>query len=104
MPATLKHFGLAMPQEAMAQPGLQIMFPPDGAKLSRVANSAGALRPIVMRLEGGQGPYHVLVNGTPNDEQFSGKAITINTSASGFSNMTVIDAKGLVASVNVFLQ
>ena len=104
MPATLKHFGIILPQEATAQHQLQIMFPPDGAKLYRVADSAGALRPIVLRIEGGQGPYHVLVNGAPNNETFSGTAFSVDTLATGFSNMTVIDAKGLVAAVNVFLQ
>ncbi len=104
MPSPLKHFGVVKPQAALAQRALQIMFPPDGAKLSRVSDNAGSLRPIVMRLEGGQAPYHVLVNGAPSQGQFGSTAIDLDVKATGFSNFTVVDANGLVAAVNVYLQ
>jgi penicillin-binding protein 1C len=104
MPNTLKHFGAIKQSAEQTQRSLQIMFPPEGAKLARAVDSAGAFRPMVMRVEGGQAPYRVLLNGAPAEGQFRSSALDIDTNAAGFSSVTVIDANGQVATVNVFLN
>jgi penicillin-binding protein 1C len=104
MPATLKHFGQMISQPSAAARPLQIMFPPEGAKLSRVVDSAGTTRPMVMKLEGGAAPFRVLINGAATDDQFRNRLLDIDMTARGFSNVTVIDANGLVATVDLYLQ
>ncbi len=104
MPATLKHFGSTTPPEAATQHPLQIMFPPEGATLVRVVENVGIYRPVVMKLEGGAAPYRVLINGAPTEGQFRTKDIDINAQSAGYSNVTVIDANGQVASVGLNLQ
>jgi penicillin-binding protein 1C len=104
LPNTLKHFGAIKQSAEQSHRSLQIMFPPEGAKLTRAVDPAGTFRPMVMRVEGGQAPYRVLLNGAPAEGQFRSSALDIDTNAAGFSSVTVIDARGQVATVNVFLN
>jgi penicillin-binding protein 1C len=104
MPATLKHFGTDSTPQTSATHPLQIMFPPEGAKLARIFDDGGAVRPLVIKLEGGAAPYSVLINGAPTEGTFRSKLINVETQVAGFSNLTVIDANGLVDHVNLFLE
>ncbi len=103
LPATLKHFG-PLGAQAVAQHPMQIMFPPDGAKLARMKDGQGSYLPVVMKLEGGAAPYRLLVNGAPNEGQFRTKQIAIEARAAGYSSLTVIDTNGQVATVNLFME
>jgi penicillin-binding protein 1C len=104
IPATLKHFGIVAAQFNSTSHPLQIMFPPEGAKLSRIMDDHGDARPVVVKVEGGAAPYRVLINGAPVAGQFRTKNIDVAMQVAGYANLTLIDANGLVDHVNMFLQ
>jgi penicillin-binding protein 1C len=104
LPATLKHFGVVTTEAQASIHAPQIMFPPDGAKLGRELAEDGTFRPVVMKLEGGTAPYMVLVNGKPMQKHFRTRNIAVEPGAAGYSNLTVVDATGLVTAVNVFVE
>jgi penicillin-binding protein 1C len=104
LPATLKYFGEVSHEAQLIKRGPQIMFPPDGAKLGRELAEDGSLRPVVLKLEGGIAPYVVLVNGKPMPKHFRTRNIDVESGVTGYANFTVVDASGLVAAVNVFVE
>lgn len=104
LPSTLKRFGaVALNMEKTAR-APQIMFPPDGAKLDRETAENGEFRPVIMKVEGGTAPYSVLVNGKPMKKHFRTRIIDLEPGLIGYANLTIVDAMGLAASVNVFMQ
>jgi penicillin-binding protein 1C len=64
----------------------------------------GSSRPLVLKLEGGTAPYTVLVNGKPMAKTFRSRNINVEQDAIGFANLTVVDAAGQVAAVNIFVE
>jgi penicillin-binding protein 1C len=104
LPSTLRRFGVFTQNENASSRAPQIMFPPDGAKLDREMVENGVLRPVVMKLEGGTAPYMVLVNGKPLEKHFRTRAIDVDPGTSGYANLTVVDARGQAATVNVFVE
>ncbi len=104
LPGTLKYFGAMVTDKNIHLRAPEIMFPPDGAKLGRAIAENGSLRPLVMKLEGGSAPYVVLVNGQPMEKHFRTRTIDVEPGVSGYANLTVIDARGLAATVNVFVE
>jgi penicillin-binding protein 1C len=104
LPATLKHFGEVLGDVQAKIHAPQIMFPPDGAKLGRELAEDGTFRPVVLKLEGGTAPYMVLVNGKPMQKHFRTRNIDVEPGVAGYSNLTVVDAAGLVTAVNVFVE
>ncbi len=104
LPPTLRHFGPEVAVRDLNSRMPQIMFPPDGAKLDRAFAANGDARPIVMKMSGGTAPYMVLVNGKPVDKHFRTGLLDVDPGASGYAKLTVVDATGQTASVNVFID
>jgi penicillin-binding protein 1C len=104
LPSTLRRFGAVTPEKMAGLHAPHIMFPPEGAKLEREITENGAPRPVVLKLEGGNAPYMVLVNGKPMEKHFRTQAINIDPRTSGYANLTVVDAKGQSTSVNIFIE
>jgi penicillin-binding protein 1C len=91
-------------------PGLQlvqggapprIMFPPDGARLD-VGSGAGS--PVALKVTGGVAPLTVLVNGVPAASAGAKRSVFWEPDGPGFTRLTVMDARGVVDSVVVFVQ
>ena len=104
LPVTLRRFGAPVAAAALALTGPEILFPPEGARLSRDIAEDGSARPVVIKFNGGYAPYRVVVDGKAGDRKFHTRNIEVQLATSGYAQFTVIDAKGQAASVNVFLE
>ena len=104
LPKTLRHFGPVTAAKAQPARAPHIMFPPEGAKLARAEADDGSLRPVMLKFEGGFAPYRVLVNGAPMAKQFRTRTIGVEPGGAGYASLTVIDARGQAATVNVFVE
>lgn len=77
--------------------GLQIMFPPDGARLERATET------LPLKIAGGRGPVTLLVNGRPLPAA-SGRTLFWAPEGPGFVRLTVMDAGGSADTVMVRIQ
>jgi penicillin-binding protein 1C len=81
----------------------EIIYPPKGAKVELASAANGVLSPLVLKLQGGKAPFRWIANGKPLDAQSRRRSLAWQPDGAGFSSLTVIDASGKAASVNVFL-
>jgi penicillin-binding protein 1C len=104
LPVTLRRF--ASEQEIsdadVAEPAPRIVFPPDGARVE-LASGDGAM-PLVLKLQGGRAPFRWLANGEPVEAPSRRRTSRWLPDGTGFSKLTVIDAAGRTASVEVFVE
>ena len=83
---------------------MQIVYPPEGARVVLGKTATGAPLPLVMKLQDGRPPFRWLANGKLFAPGSRKRVATWTPDGGGFSTLTVIDARGRAASVNVFLQ
>ncbi len=113
LPVSLRRFASA--QNALVSAGLQdsdpqIVYPPHGARIELGFDRNGAPSnstspvPLVLKLQGGRPPFHWLANGRPLPEISRRRTRSWVPDGPGFSNLTVIDANGNAASIEVFLN
>lgn len=81
-----------------ALPGLDLRFPPDGARL---ALGDGA---VPVKLRGGTPPFSVLANGALVATGLRRPEFTVQLSEAGFSTLSVIDATGASGAVSIELR
>ena len=86
------------------EPAPQIIYPPHGARVILGTTATGEALPLVMKLQDGRPPFRWLANGKPFAPGSRKRITTWLPDGSGFSTLTVIDAGGRAASVDVFLQ
>jgi penicillin-binding protein 1C len=107
LPFALRKFG------PRGEPGLvgsasqsapTIVYPPEGARVMLRERSSGGLSPLVIKLQGGAGPYRLIANGTPVQRPSRRKTINWTPDGAGASTLTVMDGHGRAASVNVFID
>jgi len=104
LPPPLRHFQPGRLAGATAQPPLRIMFPPDGARLDFAA-SGGKPDPVLLKVTGAVAPVTVLVNGVPvqrGDRSGGSSALFFTPDGPGSSRVTVMDASGAAASIEVW--
>lgn len=77
---------------------LKLSFPPDGAKLILTGD------PVVIKLQGGQGPFAVLANGKPVALNTYASAIELSDLGRGYSTLVVVDQLGNSDRVTVQLE
>ncbi|MEO0939472.1 MAG: penicillin-binding protein 1C [Pseudomonadota bacterium] len=93
LPENLRHFGGPM----RVADGPAIAFPPAGATLA-------AADDLVIKLRGGTLPLTVLLNGAPAAVNLRSRTAILPWPGAGFSRVSVIDAKGRSAAVEIRLQ
>nr|WP_245404649.1 penicillin-binding protein 1C [Ancylobacter gelatini] len=98
LPPPLRRFGAGAGQ-GMEQAGPRIVFPPDGADLERIADE-----PLALKVDGGVGPFTVLVDGLPSSTGFGGTQLSWQPRGAGFTRLTVMDAAGYSDSVNLRIR
>lgn len=105
LPVTLQRFeGPRFDRpRGVAEPAPQIVFPPQGARVE-LAGASGAQDPLVLKLEGGRAPFRWLANGRPLAEPSRRRVGYWVPDGNGYSTLTVIDAAGRTASVDVFVE
>lgn len=107
LPVTQQRF--VSPREALdgtdvAEPAPHIVFPPAGARVDLAATGDGELTPLVLKLQGGRAPFRWLANGKPLEGLSRRRTSRWQPAGVGFSTLTVIDAVGRTASVQVFVE
>ncbi len=107
LPEGLKRFvpkslGLVPVGGAVASP--EIVFPPQGARVELAGMPGSPLSPLVLKLQGGKAPFRWLANGRPLEAPSRRRVASWQPDGPGFSKLTVIDAAGKAASVDVFIE
>jgi penicillin-binding protein 1C len=82
----------------------QIVYPPEGAHVELSGNGNGSMMPLILKLQGGRAPFRWLANGKPLADLARNRVSQWMPDGVGYSTLTVIDAAGRAATVNVFLQ
>jgi penicillin-binding protein 1C len=105
LPVTLARFGTETVGAALGpvEPAPRIVFPPDGARVD-LGTSTSAATPLVLKLQGGRAPFRWLANGRPLEGQDRRRTATWVPDGAGTSTLTVIDAAGRAASVQVVVE
>jgi penicillin-binding protein 1C len=98
LPLPLQRFRSRDAVFAAATGGPVVSFPPDGA----VLRMAGAAVPL--KLRAGTLPLTILVDGAPVIVQLRRRNVALSLKQKGFSRISVIDAKGLSAQVEIRLD
>ena len=107
LPKSLQRFvprsmGLAPVQGSTPAP--EIIYPPQGARVDLGLDAQSKPLPLVLKLQGGKAPFRWLANGRPLDFLSRRRTSSWTPDGAGFSKLTVIDAAGKAASVDVFIQ
>ncbi|MCK7611860.1 penicillin-binding protein 1C [Roseibium sediminicola] len=105
VPAPLRFARL--PERRSATPAthrLHISYPPDGAELELGASAQSGTQPLVVKFKGGVGPFSFLVNGKPLGLKQADRQLVWQPDATGFADVTVLDAKGDSAGITVLLR
>lgn len=82
----------------------QIVYPPQGARVALGSGGAGPLMPLVIKLQGGAGPYRLIANGEALPKSTRRRVLNWVPDSPGASTLTVMDAEGRAASVSVFID
>jgi penicillin-binding protein 1C len=82
----------------------EIIYPPKGARVELDGAVDGLLSPLVLKVQGGKAPFRWVANGKPLDAQTRRRSMAWQPDGEGYSELTVIDASGKAATVNVFLE
>ncbi|MFG1480440.1 penicillin-binding protein 1C [Xanthobacter sp. V4C-4] len=98
LPPPQRHFGGAGEGRAM-----QVVYPPDGARVAREGEAAGG-GGFAVKVEGGLLPLTLLVDGRPVSRSEDRRLLFWNPEGAGFARITVIDASGRADSVTVRVE
>jgi len=82
----------------------RIVYPPQGARVALGSGGSGPLMPLVIKLQGGAGPYRLIANGHALPKPTRRRVLNWTPDSPGASTLTVMDAKGRAASVSVFIE
>jgi penicillin-binding protein 1C len=107
LPPPLRHLRHDVPKTIAAtlKPRLEITFPPDGARLDLgLAAHVADPGPVALKAHGGVPPFVWLVDGRPVADADGGREGLWQPEGPGFARLTVIDATGASASVQVRIE
>ncbi|PHR24844.1 MAG: penicillin-binding protein 1C [Hoeflea sp.] len=82
----------------------RIVYPPQGARVALGSGGSGPRMPLVIKLQGGAGPYRLIANGHALPKPTRRRVLNWTPDSPGASTLTVMDAKGRAASVSVFIE
>jgi len=106
LPVTLRHFvprGQSLKVSSTTPPPV-IVFPPAGARIDLGWRQGRPNSPLFLKLQGGQPPFRWLANGQPIADPNRRRQIAWLPDSIGYSTLTVLDAAGRPARVQVFLE
>jgi penicillin-binding protein 1C len=106
LPPPLRHLRKDHPRTstALAERPLEIVFPPDGARIDLAASRNEGRASLAIKVQGGTGPFTYLVDGVPVSGGNARRALEIEPQGAGFSEISVLDARGQSHAVRVRLQ
>ncbi len=98
LPQPLRHFRSRNAAFNAAEDAPVVTFPPNGAEVERL-NGA-----VLVKLRGGTAPFTLLADGVPVQVGMRGREALLPMPGAGYVTLSVIDAKGRAARVNVLLR
>ena len=108
LPPPLRHLRRDIPKtvSAATEAALAISFPPDGARIDLGLARFGpeVAGPLALKALGGVPPLVWMVNGVPVTAADSRRTAFWQPDGAGYSQVSVIDARGSTASVRVRLD
>ncbi len=106
LPPPLRHLRQDVPKVAgaIAQQGLRLAFPPDGARIDLASGAADGADGLALKVAGGTGPFTFLVDGLPVAGPVARRQTVWRPPGPGFLRLSVIDATGATDSVSVRVQ
>lgn len=106
LPPPLRHLRRDVPKTlaATTTPRLEISFPPDGARIDLGEATDAPSEPVALEAHGGVPPLVWMVDGRPVAEADGRRRSLWWPSGRGFSRLSVIDATGATATVQVRLE
>ncbi|WP_037072166.1 penicillin-binding protein 1C [Rhizobium sp. PDO1-076] len=107
LPVSLRRFstgtnGLVVTSTRERPP--QIVYPPEGAQIELGRDASGAFLPLIVKMQAGRAPFRWLANGKPMETSTRRRTGEWQPQGTGQSTLTVIDADGRAASVNIFIR
>ena len=104
LPQALRRFVSRAPGETRdaPEPAPVIVYPPSGARVDLAGG--GPVQPLIIKLQGGRAPFRWLANGAPLDGASRRRVRQWQPDGKGQQRLTVIDAAGRAASVDLFVQ
>ncbi len=107
LPAGLRRFNTArtdlVPVGQFNNPP-EIVYPPQGARIDFGGSAKPVLAPLVVKLQGGRAPFRWLANGKPLNKRSRRRTGSWVPDGRGYSTLTVVDADGRAASVQIFID
>ncbi len=107
LPEGLKRFvprSAGLPPVAGAPQAPQIVYPPQGAEIELADATGREFAPLALKLQGGKAPFRLIANGEPQAETWRRRSGAWTPDGKGFSRLTVIDAAGQAATVDVTIR
>ncbi len=107
LPDVLKKFtprGTLIRQFARGEKPPEIVYPPNGVKVDLGLDSGQEQMPLFLKMQGGTAPFRWLANGKPVFDKVLRRQVQWQPDSVGFSTLTVLDAAGRAASVQVFVE
>ncbi|MEM1197969.1 MAG: penicillin-binding protein 1C, partial [Pseudomonadota bacterium] len=106
LPVTLQRFSAPNAKLHMSKAperAPKIVYPPKGAHVELATLADGSVMPLAVKVQEGRPPFRWLANGAVLAERSRKRMATWTPTGAGFSTLTVIDAVGRAASVDVYL-
>ncbi len=107
LPPTMRRFTLAsslLEDMRLPEPSPAIVYPPEGAEIELGQTAKGLHLPLRLKIQNGRPPFRWLANGETFSANAQRRQVSWQPDGKGQSTLTVIDAAGRAASVNVFLR
>ncbi|MGM0559774.1 MAG: penicillin-binding protein 1C [Pseudomonadota bacterium] len=89
---------------APTEPAPEIVFPPEDTHIDLGLAQGTATTPLALKINGGRAPFRWLANGKPLPKSYRRRVASWTPDGRGSSTLTVIDAAGRSASVQVVLE
>ncbi|MEM8686122.1 MAG: penicillin-binding protein 1C [Pseudomonadota bacterium] len=106
LPVTLQRFttpSAQLREHRAPERAPKIVYPPRGAQVELSTLADGNMMPLAVKVQEGRPPFRWLANGRVLAERSRKRMATWTPTGTGFSTLTVIDAVGRAASVEVYL-
>jgi penicillin-binding protein 1C len=99
LPLPLQRFRPGTLPGDVAEAAPKIMFPPNGSRLDRAAETQ-----VALKVSGGVQPFTLLVNGVPSSARGTQRTLFFTPDGPGFARLTIMDARGVADSVVVRIE
>ncbi|MEA3275440.1 MAG: penicillin-binding protein 1C [Pseudomonadota bacterium] len=103
LPPPLKRVSRARSESEESLAGLQVAFPPDGARVD-LGLSSGKTAALALKVRNGSPPFSWFANGAPVEREPFSRTAYWAPDGPGYATLSVVDGRGQSSRVTVFLE